>query len=57
MSRRAALGLFEGYGMELEYAIVGSASLDPLPIADRLLRSRAGRSVNAIENGPAGWSN
>jgi carboxylate-amine ligase len=52
-----ALHLFEGYGVELEYIIVDSSSLDPLPVSDRVLRSRAGRFVNEVANGSAGWSN
>ena len=57
MSRRTALHLFEGYGIELEYMLVSSNSLDVLPVSDSILRSRAGRYVNEIENGAAGWSN
>jgi carboxylate-amine ligase len=57
VSRMPALHLFEGYGVELEYIIVDRASLDPLPVSDRVLRSRAGRFVNEIVNGSAGWSN
>jgi carboxylate-amine ligase len=57
VSRMPALHLFEGYGLELEYMIVDSASLNPLPVSDRVLRSRAGRLVNEVDNGSAGWSN
>lgn len=57
MSRKAALHLFEGYGIELEYMLVSSSSLDVLPVSDKLLRSRAGRYVNEIEDNAAGWSN
>ncbi len=57
MSRRPVLHLFEGYGIELEYILVSSKSLDVLPVSDRVLRSRAGRYVNEVVNGPAGWSN
>jgi carboxylate-amine ligase len=57
VSRMPALRLFEGYGIELEYMLVNSRSLDPIPVADRVLRARAGRVVNAVDNGPAGWSN
>ena len=57
MSRRIALHLFEGYGVELEYMLVNSRSLDVLPVSDKLLRSRAGRYVNEIEDNAAGWSN
>jgi hypothetical protein len=51
------LHLFEGYGIELEYMLVSSSSLDVLPVSDSVLRSRAGRYVNEIESGAAGWSN
>ncbi len=57
MSRRPALRLFEGYGMELEYMIVDSTSLDPIPVSDMVLRSGDGRFANEVERGPAGWSN
>ncbi len=57
MSRGVALRLFEGYGIELEYMLVSNGSLDVLPVSDQLLRSRAGRYVNEVMNGPAGWSN
>jgi carboxylate-amine ligase len=57
MSRKPTLHLFEGYGVELEYMIVDRQSLDPLPVSDRVLRSRAGRFVNEVESGSAGWSN
>ncbi|GAB4387857.1 MAG: glutamate-cysteine ligase family protein [Thermodesulfovibrionales bacterium] len=51
------LRLFEGYGIEIEYALVARESLDVLSIADRVLRAKAGRTSNDAENGPAGWSN
>ena len=57
MSGRRVLHLFEGYGIELEYILVSSDSLDVLPISDRVLRSRSGRYVNDVANGTAGWSN
>ncbi len=57
MSRGVALRLFEGYGIELEYMLVSNGSLDVLPVSDQLLRSRSGRYVNEVMNGPAGWSN
>jgi glutamate---cysteine ligase / carboxylate-amine ligase len=57
VSRRIALHLFEGYGLELEYMLVSSSSLDVLPVSDKLLRARAGRYVNEIEDKAAGWSN
>ncbi len=57
MSRKIALHLFEGYGVELEYMLVCSGRLDVLPVSDKLLRSRAGRYVNEVEENAAGWSN
>lgn len=57
--------LFEGYGIELEYMLVESGSLDVLAVSDEVLRAKAGRKerrgkrgyVNEITDGPAGWSN
>lgn len=54
MSR--GLGLFAGFGVELEYMIVEQESLAVLPIADRLLVEK-GRVVNEITRGPLRWSN
>jgi glutamate---cysteine ligase / carboxylate-amine ligase len=55
-------GLFDGYGVELEYMIV-DANLDVLPIADRLLSDARGESIETadgegeVERGAARWSN
>jgi len=57
VSRKTSLHLFEGYGVELEYMLVSRSSLDVLPVSDKLLRSRAGRYVNEVEEDSAGWSN
>ncbi len=57
MSRRPVLHLFEGYGIELEYMLVNSKTLEVLPVSDRVLRFKAGRYVNEVVNNPAGWSN
>jgi carboxylate-amine ligase len=53
------LHLFEGCGIELEYMLVDRASLDVLPIADRVLRDASGASgpVNDYARGELGWSN
>jgi gamma-glutamyl:cysteine ligase YbdK (ATP-grasp superfamily) len=51
------MGLFEGYGIELEYMIVRADSLDVLPLSDEVLRSGAGRYVTDFDAGPVGWSN
>jgi glutamate---cysteine ligase / carboxylate-amine ligase len=55
-------GLFEGFGVELEYMIV-DRGLNVLPIADRLLSSALGQSIatvdcgGEVERGAARWSN
>ena len=50
-------GLFEGYGLELEYMIVHPDSLDVLPVADLLLKQAAGKMTNEFDAGIIGWSN
>ncbi len=52
-----ALGLFEGFGIELEYMIVDAETLDVRPIADRLIAAERGFVENEIERGPFAWSN
>jgi gamma-glutamyl:cysteine ligase YbdK (ATP-grasp superfamily) len=51
------LGLFEGYGVELEYMIVDIATLDVRPIADRVIAAEQGSVENEIERGAFAWSN
>jgi gamma-glutamyl:cysteine ligase YbdK (ATP-grasp superfamily) len=55
------LGLFAGYGVELEYMIVDRETLDIRPFADRLFHAAAGDEVADYEpDGPGGivsWSN
>lgn len=51
------LHLFEGYGIELEYIIVNTGTLDVLPLSDEVLRAAAGRYTNSFISGEAGWSN
>jgi len=55
--RTRPLGLFQGYGIELEYMIVGRESLAVLPVADRILRTEEGEVVDELEAGPLCWSN
>ena len=57
MSVTRALPAFSGYGIELEYMIVGRATLAVRPIADELLRRMAGRAASDVEHGALGWSN
>ena len=55
------MGLFEGTGIELEYMIVDSSTLDVLPICDKVLSSVSGTSDNEVypesASGIAAWSN
>lgn len=51
------LSLFTGYGVEIEYMIVQTASLDVFPIADELLRSVAGAYVADVTRDGMEWSN
>ena len=52
-----AFGLFEAYGVELEYMIVDAHSLDVRPIADRLIEAEHGAIENEILRGAFAWSN
>jgi carboxylate-amine ligase len=51
------LGLFQGYGIELEYMIVDRLTLAIQPISDILLRSAAGETTSDYEDGNITWSN
>ncbi len=51
------LGLFEGYGVELEYMIVDAQTLDVRPIADVLIEAEHGAIENEIPRGAFAWSN
>jgi gamma-glutamyl:cysteine ligase YbdK (ATP-grasp superfamily) len=51
------LGLFEGYGVEIEYMIADRGSLDLRPICDRLMEAVAGAPESEIERGAISWSN
>jgi len=57
MSADSVLHLFEAYGIEIEYMIVDSETLDVRPITDELLRSIAGSYESEIELGDIAWSN
>ena len=52
-----SLHLFDAFGVELEYMIVDSLSLNVRPIADRLIQSACGRVESEIERGLISWSN
>jgi glutamate---cysteine ligase / carboxylate-amine ligase len=51
------LRLFQGFGIELEYMIVGSEDLSIRPIADELLKQVGGSYDLDVERGPIAWSN
>ena len=57
MSHSSSLQLFEAFGVELEYMIVDSQTLQVKPIADQLLREQAGAFVAELEAGEMAWSN
>jgi glutamate---cysteine ligase / carboxylate-amine ligase len=51
------LGLFEAYGLEVEYMLVDGDSLDVVPAADQLLEAVAGELTDEFENGEIAWNN
>ncbi|MBZ0151879.1 MAG: glutamate--cysteine ligase, partial [Planctomycetes bacterium] len=51
------LGLFDGFGIELEYMVVDAATFAVRPVVDELLRHFAGRYVGDFDDGPVSWSN
>ena len=51
------IGLLEGFGIEIEYMIVGKDTLDILPVSDEVIRSASGRYSNDYDGGKMGWSN
>lgn len=51
------LGLFQGFGVELEYMVVEAETLDIMPVVDRILAAQAGKIVSEVEVGPLAWSN
>jgi len=53
----ARLHLFEGYGIEIEYMIVGRDDLGIRPLCDELLKQVAGRYESEVEMGELAWSN
>lgn len=55
MSR--VLGLFEGFGVELEYMIVRRRDLAVAPVADQVLSAVAGEVTSEVELGPLAWCN
>ncbi|MDH3202111.1 MAG: glutamate-cysteine ligase family protein [Myxococcales bacterium] len=57
MSAPEPLGLFEGFGIEIEYMIVDAESLSVRPIADELLKEVAGTYEMEVDRGALRWSN
>jgi glutamate---cysteine ligase / carboxylate-amine ligase len=51
------LSLFEGVGIELEYALVDPATMAVRPVVDLLLKHFAGSFVGDHDDGPISWSN
>ncbi len=51
------LGLFEGYGIEMEYMIVDRKTLQVKPICDQLIEALSGEIVNEISLGRINVSN
>jgi carboxylate-amine ligase len=51
------LGLFEAYGLEVEYMLVDGETLDVAPAADALLEAAAGELTDEFENGGVAWNN
>lgn len=51
------LGLFAGYGIELEYAVVDRQTFAVRPVVDELLKRFAGSVTGDFEDGPIAWSN
>ncbi|AMM52212.1 glutamate--cysteine ligase [Rufibacter sp. DG15C] len=57
MSPAKKLGLFAGYGVEMEYMIVDQDTLNVLPITDQVLTAQAGELTSDVERGDMAWSN
>ena len=56
-SLRKRLGLFDAYGVELEYMIVDQQSLDVRPVTDLLIEAECGHIESEIDLGRISWSN
>jgi gamma-glutamyl:cysteine ligase YbdK (ATP-grasp superfamily) len=54
---RNALGLFDGFGIEIEEMVVDAQSLDVRPFADRALVDEAGAVVSDVPRGAIAWCN
>jgi len=56
-SGKGPLGLFEGYGLELEYMIVRVDDLSAMPVSDVVLKELAGALQNEVPVETISWSN
>ena len=54
---KRTLGLFQGFGVELEYMIVSKKDLRVLPITDKLIYDEVGQYISDVEFGDIAWSN
>lgn len=52
-----AYSVFSARGIELEWMIVDRDTLEPLPIADRVLQTEGGLPIGDVRRGMLGWSN
>src|SRR5690554_220969 len=50
-------GLFEAFGIELEYMLVDRTTLDVRPLCDVLMQEAAGHITGDFDNGRLAWSN
>ena len=57
LNKKRPLSLFEGFGVEMEYMIADSETLNILPISDNVLEQKAGSIVSEISAGNMAWSN
>ncbi len=57
MTAKRTLGLFEGFGIEIEYMIVDRESLSVRPMADELLKAVVGAYEMEVDRGALCWSN
>lgn len=51
------LGLFDGYGVEIEHMIVDQDTLDVRPVCDALMKLVSGGPASEIERNGIAWSN
>jgi len=52
-----SIGLFEGFGVELEYMIVDKDTLKANPITDEVIKEVVGEYTSDYEDGEIAWSN